>query len=325
MPTTLRFLTFIIFTAVSASSFAQGDRRPGPPDGRTMSPDEIKARISRTENLLASIDANRNGIIEAEEAQAQREIIDRILSRAGLQPTFPIPIGQIRDRLAVFYQAFGDSRLVPSAYAVGGYEPQAGAPPGQGVLPQPRRWGGPDQSNDQRIEVTPEATARIRDLAAAIIYKYDRHRRGKLTRDEWPKGRWGTFDEANRQGGNYVTMEELILHLTDLYNQQTFYFSSSGVHFGRRFLTAEKHRPDGLPDWFLTKDVNRDGQVTMHEYSNNWTFKEVAEFNRYDLNRDGVITAEECLKVERAQQWENEMKTRHPHWRGLGPRPDQLP
>ena len=57
--------------------------------------------------------------------------------------------------------------------------------------------------------------------------------------------------------------------------------------------------PDGLPDWFRQKDLNGDGQVTMAEFSREWTPEIAAEFNRYDLNHNGIITAAECLKVEK--------------------------
>jgi Ca2+-binding EF-hand superfamily protein len=58
--------------------------------------------------------------------------------------------------------------------------------------------------------------------------------------------------------------------------------------------------PKGLPDWFMEK-VDGDGQVTMAEFTTAWTPEKLAEFNRYDLNHDGIITAEECLKVEKAK------------------------
>jgi hypothetical protein len=55
----------------------------------------------------------------------------------------------------------------------------------------------------------------------------------------------------------------------------------------------------GLPEWFLRKDADGDGQVTMAEYAKDCTPAEAAEFDRLDLNRDGVITAAECLKGEK--------------------------
>jgi Ca2+-binding EF-hand superfamily protein len=65
-----------------------------------------------------------------------------------------------------------------------------------------------------------------------------------------------------------------------------------------RFLTTYE-RVTGLPEWFVKKDADGDGQVTMAEFASEWTPELLSEFNRYDLNRDGVITAAECLKVEK--------------------------
>ena len=66
-----------------------------------------------------------------------------------------------------------------------------------------------------------------------------------------------------------------------------------------RFLTPQERLSKELPDWFLEKDVNGDGQVDMAEYASEWTPDLVDEFNRYDLNHDGIITAAECLKAGR--------------------------
>ena len=53
-----------------------------------------------------------------------------------------------------------------------------------------------------------------------------------------------------------------------------------------------------MPKWFTDKDPNCTGQITMAQYATTWTAQTLAEFNKYDLNRDGIITAEEVLKVE---------------------------
>jgi hypothetical protein len=65
-----------------------------------------------------------------------------------------------------------------------------------------------------------------------------------------------------------------------------------------RFHTGAELRPKGLPDWFIEKDTNGDGQITMAQFATDWTPELVAKFARYDLNHDGIITAEEVLKVE---------------------------
>ena len=51
----------------------------------------------------------------------------------------------------------------------------------------------------------------------------------------------------------------------------------------------------GLPDWFARSDANNDGQVMMAEYSPSWNAEKVAEFAKFDLNNDGIVTSRECL------------------------------
>jgi hypothetical protein len=67
------------------------------------------------------------------------------------------------------------------------------------------------------------------------------------------------------------------------------------------FPTARERLPKGLPDWFLEKDVNGEGQITMAQFATEWTPEDLEKFNRYDLNHDGIITAAECLKVEKGK------------------------
>lgn len=325
MPAALRLLPFALVTAVAASALAQGDRRSGQLERRTMTPEEIKQRIARSEEFLSRIDTNRNGVIDPEEAEGpQQRFVERILGRAGLEPKFPMPISQIRERLTAAYQngaasgqpggpaggvpgfgvpggvppgtsvpGFADPGRVPSTGSVPGFGPTASTPGPAGPSQPP---AGSVQPSGSKADVPSEIVAKIRELASSIIQKYDREKKGKLTRDEWPQGQWGTFDEANRQRGNFITMEELVIHLTDLYRQNRLPFIAIGAH-SYRFLTALDRLPKGLPSWFLTKDRDGDGQVTMAEFSGEWDSSRLAEFERYDLNDDGIITPAECLKA----------------------------
>ena len=44
----------------------------------------------------------------------------------------------------------------------------------------------------------------------------------------------------------------------------------------------------------MSNDRNGDGQVAMSEFSRTWSSRTVAEFQRYDRNGDGIITAKEA-------------------------------
>jgi hypothetical protein len=66
----------------------------------------------------------------------------------------------------------------------------------------------------------------------------------------------------------------------------------------RRFFVSASQLPMGVAGWFLDDDFNGDGQVTMAEFSANWTDVEAERFATWDLNRDGVITAAECASAE---------------------------
>ncbi|OYW12966.1 MAG: hypothetical protein B7Z55_17640, partial [Planctomycetales bacterium 12-60-4] len=55
----------------------------------------------------------------------------------------------------------------------------------------------------------------------------------------------------------------------------------------------------GLPDWFARSDADGDGQVLVSEYSSSLTAETLAEFQKFDLNNDFIITAKECLAAVR--------------------------
>ena len=61
------------------------------------------------------------------------------------------------------------------------------------------------------------------------------------------------------------------------------------------FRSASERLPEGLPDFFR-QDADGDGQIEMWEYATTWSEAKAAEFASWDLNGDGIITPEECLK-----------------------------
>ncbi len=56
-----------------------------------------------------------------------------------------------------------------------------------------------------------------------------------------------------------------------------------------------KSTKERLSSWrFASKDANGDGQVSMSEYARAWTDRVAAEFQRYDQDNDGMVTAAEA-------------------------------
>jgi hypothetical protein len=55
--------------------------------------------------------------------------------------------------------------------------------------------------------------------------------------------------------------------------------------------------PSGVPQWFVERDADGDGQLTLSEYSPKLLRSEIDDFNRYDANRDGILTVQEFLRA----------------------------
>jgi hypothetical protein len=63
-----------------------------------------------------------------------------------------------------------------------------------------------------------------------------------------------------------------------------------------RFTPAADRITGDLPSWFKSRDRNKDGQVSMSEYSRTWSDRLVREFGQHDRNDDGVVTAKEAAQ-----------------------------
>jgi hypothetical protein len=64
----------------------------------------------------------------------------------------------------------------------------------------------------------------------------------------------------------------------------------------RKFFIPRERLPAGIASWFIDRDADGDGQITMREFSGKWSSEVAAEFSSYDRNRDGVITAAESVR-----------------------------
>ena len=64
-----------------------------------------------------------------------------------------------------------------------------------------------------------------------------------------------------------------------------------------KFYIPSKRLPAGLPAWFLARDEDGDGQLSLGEFASKPTPADLREFEQYDLNGDGLITPKECLRA----------------------------
>ena len=152
-----------------------------------------------------------------------------------------------------------------------------------------------------------------------MMRQSDRNRNGRLEPNEW-NDRWGSFRDADRNHDGVVKPDEMARRLGEYSrgrmgmdrsrSDRSSRSDSSGSNRSTptssddsdkrksyRFRTPTERLPEGLPPWFAAKDANADGQVAMAEWESPgyWTAAVAAEFSRFDLNNDGIITPGEWL------------------------------
>lgn len=287
----------------------------------TISPEEIEgSRMGRflVMRLEQEID------IDASEGFRISEVRDRLVKHYQSQASQASEDGSERDSSSDSESDGESSRKVP------GFDVQVERPPVPGfgsdanpgytiggpVFPQATTASGgsgdtssSSSSDSSRSssdsgdrEAPAELDERVKRYAEGLMRRYDENEDGKLTEDEWSE-MGGNPEQADRDNDRVVTLEELTVHLMNYSRGSTSNDSgssrSSGSSAGgpRRYSTSSSHLPEGLPDWFRDRDKNADGQIMMNEYSDVWTDEKAQEFLRYDLNGDGVITPQECLKA----------------------------
>lgn len=262
------------------------------------------------------MDANRNGMLEPSEVPEERQRMLRYMAeRMGVDPSKPIPLDQIGERMT---RRDGDGGGDSSKSSK---EPEP-LVPGFGEMQELARvpaFGervelalpGSSATESALSKLDPERASRMRGFADSMFTRYDRNQNGVLDKEEWENSRFAQGADANNDGK--VTKDELIARMAEFSGRRSpdsdrgsgdsdkshdSGASDSGNSNGRksyRFRRAPELLPPGLPDWFARYDVNGDGQVAMVEYSTSWSDDEVRRFEHYDLNRDGLITPRECL------------------------------
>ncbi len=117
-------------------------------------------------------------------------------------------------------------------------------------------------------------------LTATVLSRFDTNKNGRLESQEAakigiPTGRI----DVDRDGE--LTREELQDYFLELQDQ------AGGLE-------------EGVPGWFYELDADRDQQISMTEFTTEWTDEKLQEFAGLDVNDDGLLTAPEILAAKSA-------------------------
>lgn len=161
---------------------------------------------------------------------------------------------------------------------------------------------------------------KVKKYAEGLLRQHDKNKDNMLQRDEWKEMKT-EHQGADSNGDGTITLDELSTRISAYSSggasSSPLSPGSGGSSYGGgksyrgssdktasttkksyRFLTPTERLPKGMPDWFLKNDADGDGQIMMAEYSTSWTTATAADFAKYDLDGDGIITPNECLAVE---------------------------
>ena len=212
---------------------------------------------------LGSYDRNRDGFIDRREAGQARKWTHRNPFDDDLNKDDRISVMELTQRYARRRLIEGMSQELE----------QKRERVGTDVRPAYRK---PDSSRgSSRSRVSRSGSSY---LAGNLVSRFDKNRNGRLELIEslnlgLPNGEV----DLNQDGS--LTREELNAYLT---------------------REQEEAGPvvEGLPEWFYVLDSNRDQQISMGEYTKEWTETKLKEFTSWDRNGDGLLTIAEVMQSE---------------------------
>lgn len=315
---------------VAAWSQSPTPARPRSPDRRALDASELLRRFDRNrDGLLQRDEIPRRAWPQVERTARQRGLdpnrplpVDA-LARAmrprqadSREPGKPAPketgTKPQDDSSPSEASQRNESSLVPgfgvpdARPPVPGFEVPLPGPSAPGTKPS-------EQGRGEKVAAASASSVdgRIRRYARSMLAQYDKNKNGRLEKNEWSRLR-GSPKESDRNGDDILDLDELTNHLAAYGSRRVDVRSSrarsagkstygSGnpgeAHRSLRFLTPQERLPKGIPDWFLRRDADLDGQISMAEFSTVWPSGKLKEFNDLDLNRDGLIVPNECLQA----------------------------
>lgn len=191
------------------------------------------------------------------------------------QPSAPVPVKVLRyaGHLVEKYDADGDGRLQPEEWRKMDGDPAAADRDGDGLIgvEELARYIA-DYGAVRRIRLMPSA-AEAAERSPSLL--------SEGLAASGPAGRSGqtVAKSPDGPGDDPAAIPSI---------------DSPGVMSQRRFTVNPSRLPPGLPAWFLRLDSDGDGQLTQSEFAPTGSPSALQEFDTYDHNGDGIITAKEA-------------------------------
>lgn len=268
-------------------------------------------------SFIDRLDRNNNGMLDPDEMEGPANFMVQRLQREdpSIRTDRPIPLSKLKE---------GFERMRNNRGDPGGDNPDDDEGdetlaldvlvPGFGGVELPPPVPGFSAASELlAVRITDDDSRE----AEENMRRYDRNRDGFIGSEELSR-RWGAHAmDFDQNGDNKLSVNELAVRAArrriNEAEQATRRDNRNGRQPDRGENDAEEESadrfggrlsyrpqrdpvPEGLPGWFGDKDRNRDSQVTMSEFEQNWTEEKVQEFYSFDRNHDGTLTADEVLR-----------------------------
>src|SRR6056297_2572459 len=283
-----------------------GGRGGGPPGGGSSS----RGGGMDPSSFLKRLDSNGNGVLEPSEQQGPASFLISRMQREdpSIKAGSPIPLSKFTEACEKMRggggrgsgrgddnaanEAMEVELLVPGFDAVVEDLPVLGFGSAAEVLAVPvdeqdRREA---QERMQRYDRNRDGLLSKDEMSrfSGDPMAFDRNKDGKLNIDElavrYARRREATEEARNRSRDDRRSRDEdETVDLVDRYD-------------GRKSFRIEpsSRSTEGVPGWFLDRDADKDGQVLMAEYTDEWSDAKVKEFLGWDRNGDGTVTIDEA-------------------------------
>ena len=151
-------------------------------------------------------------------------------------------------------------------------------------------------SNKTESKSSSSNNSKYMKYAKGLVAKYDTDKDNRLSKKEQEKMTAPPKSSADTNKDGYISVEELAFSIgggappSSKTSKDSKFSKRKDNRFGSKSKSSKRASS------FSSGDRNNDGQILMHEFTEEWDSEGLEEFDRRDLNKDGVITEKEWAK-----------------------------